>query len=352
MTEKLIDASIVRSVLLNNDNNLTNKNDIIINNDSVDNTTMIESEEEEQQPKQHQHEDKRAYLTNPSVTLTALAHSLWRSTIHPYNDIIIDATCGNGKDFLALSGMLFPSQQQHHTPLPPPPPTTTSPNDDKRLDKGGGQLIGIDIQECAIRNTYGSLLSSPTFNYNKYCNRITLLVQSHEKLIDIVMMQNDNNELKQRRSGGGGVGLVCYNLGFLPGAINNRNTITQTQTTLHSITDAALLLRIGGLLSVMTYPASNKEESIVVEHFMEALGMLTTRSTEGGWQKYVNDIPNYDDIDDNNGRVRSMVTQAVERVVSESSSGNDNTTTAWRVFVHKPLGRPTSPVLVTATRIK
>jgi hypothetical protein len=242
--------------------------------------------------------------------------------------------------------MLFPSQQQH-TPLSPPTTTTTSSTvDDMRLDKGGGQLIGIDIQECAIRNTYGSLLSSTTFDYNIYRNRITLLVQSHEKLIDIVM-QNDNNELKQSR--GGGVGLICYNLGFLPGAMNNRNTITQTQTTLRSITDAALLLRIGGLLSVMTYPASNKEESIVVEHFMEALGMLTTRSTEGGWQRYVNDIPNYDDIDDN-GRVRSMVTKAVERVVFESS-GND-TTTAWRVFVHKPLGRPTSPVLVTATRIK
>lgn len=309
ITKNLIDATILRSmsVLSNNDN--TNNNDII--NDLVEETK--------------QHEDKRTYLNNPSVTLTALAHTLWRSTIHPYNDIVIDATCGNGKDLLALTDMLFP-QQQHQSP--------------NKMDNGCGRLIGIDVQECAIHNTLGSLLSSTSFDYDTYRDRITLLVQSHDKLIEIV--QNDN----EHQSRGGRIGLVCYNLGFLPGS--NRECLTQTQTTLHSITDAALLLRIGGLLSIMTYPASNKEESIVVEHFVEGLGMLTTRM-EGGWRKYVNDIPNYDD--DDNGRVRSMVTQALERVVTESGGGHDDTT-AWRVFVHKPLGRPTSPVLVTATRIK
>lgn len=322
ITENLIDATILRSMSVVSNNDNTNNNDIINDNNMVEETK--------------QHEDKRTYLNNPSVTLTAMAHILWRSTIHPYNDIVIDATCGNGKDLLALTDMLFPPQQQQR---PPPPPTI---NDDKK-DNGCGRLIGIDIQECAIRNTYGSLLSSTTFSYDTYRDRITLLVQSHEKLIEIV--QNDN----EQQSRIGRVGLVCYNLGFLPGA--NRERLTQTQTTLHSITDAALLLRIGGLLSVMTYPASNKEESIVVEHFMEGLGMLTTR-TEGGWRKYVNDIPKYDD--DENGRVRLMVKQALERVVTKSGGGGGggDDTTAWRVFVHKPLGRPTSPVLVTATRIK
>jgi len=314
-TEKLIDATIVRSTsVLNNENK--NNNDII--NDKVEETK--------------QHEDKRTYLNNPSVTLTALAHTLWRSTIHPYNDIVIDATCGNGKDFLALTDMIFPQQQQH------PPPIIDV---DKKDNGGGGRLIGIDIQECAIRNTVGSLLLSTSFDYDTYRDRITLLVQSHEQLLKIV--QNDN----EQQSRGGEVGLVCYNLGFLPGANRNTVTQTQTQTTLNSITDAALLLRIGGLLSVMTYPASNEEESIVVEHFMEGLGMLTTRS-EGGWRKYVSVIPNYND---DNGRIRIMVTHALERVVTESGGGDDNTS-AWRVFVHKPLGRPTSPVLVTATRIK
>jgi len=42
-----------------------------------------------------------------------------------------------------------------------------------------------------------------------------------------------------------------------------------------------------------------------------------------------------------------MVTRALERVVDEGAAGQ-----TWRSFVHRPLGRPLSPVLVTATRIK
>ena len=53
------------------------------------------------------HVDKRTYLSNPNVTPTALAHSLWRETIIPGVDTVIDATCGNGKDSVALSEMLF-----------------------------------------------------------------------------------------------------------------------------------------------------------------------------------------------------------------------------------------------------
>jgi hypothetical protein len=112
-------------------------------------------------------------------------------------------------------------------------------------------------------------------------------------------------------------------------------------------------------VSVMTYPASNHEESVVVERFVEGLGMLTTRH-EGGWMGYANGIPDDDDDDDDDGgggaggggrggsaRVRTMVTRALERVVSLGAVGQ-----TWRAFVHRPLGRPFSPVLVTATRIK
>mmetsp|Transcript_21723 Transcript_21723/g.32886 ORF Transcript_21723/g.32886 Transcript_21723/m.32886 type:complete len:173 (-) Transcript_21723:163-681(-) len=124
---------------------------------------------------------------------------------------------------------------------------------------------------------------------------------------------------------------------------NYKETQTQTQTTLNSITDASLLLRVGGLLSVMTYPGSNLEESRAVEHFAEGLAMLTTRDV-GGWRGYANDIPDYDD---DGGRVRENVSRALERVVAEGSKKQ-----TWRVFLHKPLGRPLSPVLVTAMRIK
>ena len=257
------------------------------------------------------HEDKRTYLGHPSVTPTALAHSLWKSTILPHQDTVIDATCGNGKDCLALAKMLFPAVR------------VTS---DKSAQP---QLIGIDIQSRAIANTQRSLLSSLPSEI--YYNHVSILEQSHEHLMDV---PTDTQS----------VGLVCYNLGYLPGGTtdNYKETQTQTQTTLNSITDASLLLRVGGLLSVMTYPGSNLEESRAVEHFAEGLAMLTTRDV-GGWKGYVDGIPDYDD----EGGVREIVSRALERVVAEGSKKQ-----TWRVFLHKPLGRPLSPVLVTAMRIK
>ncbi|KAL7541376.1 hypothetical protein ACHAXR_010872 [Thalassiosira sp. AJA248-18] len=273
-----------------------------------------------------QHQDKRTYLGNPSVTPTALAHSLWQSTILPYQDTIIDATCGNGKDCLALAKMLFPD------------------SDDAGIGRDldyatiKPQLIGIDIQARAVQNTKQSLLSSLPSDI--YYDHVQVLEQSHEHLMQVVPREASS------------VGLVCYNLGYLPGARSQENpeiaakskeTQTQTETTLNSITDASLLLRVGGLLSIMTYPGSNLEESIVVEHFVEGLAMLTTRDPNG-WRGYVDNIPDYDNDD---GKVREFVTQALKRVV-----GNGEKKQTWRAFVHKPLGRPLSPVLVTAMRIK
>ncbi|KAL3756165.1 hypothetical protein ACHAWU_007116 [Discostella pseudostelligera] len=317
------------------------------------------------------HQDKRTYLGNPSVTLTALAHSLWQSTILPYQDTVIDATCGNGKDCLALARMLFPNSigdnddnHQIDSNVEHDEKTTIPSNTHKPKQP---RLIGIDIQPRAIANTQRSFLSS-SLSSDIYYKFVTLLEQSHEHLLDVLPREED------RRS----VGLVCYNLGFLPGAppataITSSTTVlasnnnnykecqTQTETTLHSITDATLLLRVGGLLSIMTYPGSNLEESIAVEHFVEGLAMLTTREV-GGWRGYVESIPDYvdennsdddDDDDDDDDkkydkeRVRCMVARALERVVA---GGAKNQT--WRAFVHKPLGRRLSPVLITAMRIK
>jgi len=83
------------------------------------------------------HEDKRSYLENPSVTPTALAHSLWSQVVNPYIDTVIDATCGNGKDTLVLANILFPSLNETHI----------HPTDSESSSKTPKpQLIGIDIQ--------------------------------------------------------------------------------------------------------------------------------------------------------------------------------------------------------------
>lgn len=294
----------------------------ILDEKKEENANVVSQEKDndtEQSTKAKPHQDKRTYLGNPSVTPTALAHSLWQSTILPHQDTVIDATCGNGKDCLALAKMLFPNAHD-----------ATANNQQDAASSPQPQLIGIDIQARAIANTQRSLLSSLPSDI--YYNHIAILNQSHEHLVDVPADTQN-------------VGLVCYNLGYLPGGTtdNYKETQTQTQTTLNSITDASLLLRVGGLLSVMTYPASNLEESRAVEHFAEGLAMLTTRDV-GGWRGYVDCIPNYDN---DGGSVREIVSRALERVAEEGSKKQ-----TWRVFVHKPLGRPLSPVLVTATRIK
>ena len=306
--QNVMDAAIIRSSSILDRDNDVNSNDI---------------EPREQQSKhKKQHQDKRTYLGNPSVTPTALAHSLWRSTILP-SDTVIDATCGNGKDCLALSRMLFPDSINAADIE-----EDIADDDDTKASKP--QLIGIDIQPRAIQNTRQSLLSS--LSSDIYYNHISILEQSHEHLMDVPRDKSS-------------VGLVCYNLGYLPGGVtdNYKECQTQTETTLNSITEASLLLRVGGLLSIMTYPGSNLEESIVVEHFIEGLAMLTTRNQDG-WRGYLESIPNYND---DNGRVRMLVTHALERVVAEGMKKQ-----TWRSFSHKPLGRPLSPVLVTAMRIK
>ncbi|KAL9185032.1 hypothetical protein ACHAXT_002809 [Thalassiosira profunda] len=311
--ETVLDATIVRASSLLDGNGILDGS--LSGNSDADIGTRTASS-----TPTRQHQDKRTYLGNPSVTPTALAHSLWQSSIVPHRDTVIDATCGNGKDCLALARMLFP---------------------DTGIDESGGQedatpqLIGIDIQSRAVQNTKRSLLASLPSDI--YYDNVLILEQSHEYLLGVP------------RSGS--VGLVCYNLGYLPGApsadqpnspSDYKACQTQTETTLHSITDASLLLRVGGLLSVMTYPGSNLEESLAVEHFAEGLAMITTRDV-GGWRGYAERIPDYTD----EGRVRTLVTQALERVVAE---GPEKQT--WRAFTHKPLGRPLSPVLVTAMRIK
>lgn len=305
--------------------------------------------------KRNKHQDKRTYLSNPGVTPTALAHSLWQSTIIPYRDTVIDCTCGNGKDCLALARMLFPDDYGKNDL--DEIINNTNDNEDTNNSTNGissntnthigptPQLIGIDIQSRAIHNSQRSLLSA--LPPETYFNHVSLLHQSHQHLMKVP---------RDTRS----VGLICYNLGYLPGT--TKETQTQTQTTLDSITDASLLLRVGGLLSIMTYPGSNLEESIAVEHFAEGLAMLTTRD-EGGWKGYLEGIGDYffddegnevdakdidaDDDCNDGGHIRRIVTSALERVAKEGE-----TKQTWRAFVHQPLGRPLSPVLVTAMRIK
>eukprot|EP00566_Odontella_aurita_P014074 CAMPEP_0113560680 /NCGR_PEP_ID=MMETSP0015_2-20120614/19564_1 /TAXON_ID=2838 /ORGANISM="Odontella" /LENGTH=453 /DNA_ID=CAMNT_0000462409 /DNA_START=85 /DNA_END=1446 /DNA_ORIENTATION=+ /assembly_acc=CAM_ASM_000160 len=264
------------------------------------------------------HKDKRQYLGNPCVTGTALAQTLWSSVIVSRVDTVIDATCGNGKDALAMAEMLFAEET-----------ATVSPGHEggKTENQPEPELLCIDIQQRACENTQRSLLSS--LQQETFSKHVRVLATSHAPL----------PKPRDERS----VGLIAYNLGYLPGTDDKEAFTTKMVTTLFSLTDAALLLRVGGLLSVMTYPGTCLDEANAVKYFCEGLAMLTSRDP-GGWRGYVEKIP----VDTTGSTsVRDLVQSSLERVVSE---GDANQT--WRVFEHKPLGRPLSPILVAAMRIK
>mmetsp|Transcript_19784 Transcript_19784/g.42600 ORF Transcript_19784/g.42600 Transcript_19784/m.42600 type:complete len:454 (+) Transcript_19784:101-1462(+) len=301
--EDVIDGSIARA-----DRVLSEKNGAETSNQSV------RPREQAEQTNEKHHIDKREYLSNPCVTPTALAHSLWKSTVRPNVDTVIDATCGNGKDSVALAEILF-------APL-------TSKDDDQPQP----ELVCIDIQSRAVANTTQALQGILDEDiYNQYCR---VMATSHAPLP------------KPRDSTS--VGLVCYNLGWLPGSSSDDKDAfaTKTFTTIISLTDAALLLRVGGLLSVMTYPGSTPTEADAVRYFCEGLAMLTTRDKRG-WLGYVDSIP--PDSDGSGATtVRDIVRSSLERVVRE---GNNKKQT-WRAYEHKPLGRPLSPILIAAMRIK
>jgi hypothetical protein len=296
----------------------------------------------------HHHEDKRTYLSNPAVTPTAMAHSLWSQVVRPYDDTVIDATAGNGKDSLVLAKLLFPHDRGQQS--------AAKIMDDEWIRLNSSKLISIDIQKRACENTYQLLQENISEEIMEQC--IQVLHASHAPMPSLPLES---------------VGLICYNLGYLPGTDDKEEFNTQMLTTIQSLADSALLIRPGGLLSVMSYPGNGWKEHCAVSYFMEGLAMFTTNEKKGGgWRGYLNSIPSdrvleqrhYDHYCTTHGElvreqfdhsleeedmssIRDAVKLALERV---HSMGFQKQT--WRVFEHKPLGRPLSPILFTGMRIK
>ena len=266
--------------------------------------------------------DKRTYKSQPAVTGTALAHLLWKSTLRPGVDSAIDATCGNGHDSLAIANILF----SREIDFCEGEVSSKSDGDSGTIES---ELLCIDIQDIAVERTTSMLREK--IPKDTIFNRINVVQRSHAPLPTNLLSSTEN------------IGLIVYNLGWLPGAgpkidDSSEKVATQLHSTLSSMSDAALALRVGGLLSVMTYPGTCENEADAVAAFAEALAMFTTKNP-GGWQKGVNEIQSKD--------VREVVNVAATKVYENGMKGQ-----AWRVFDHKPLGRPSSPILVTAMRIK
>jgi len=313
--QEIIDAAIVRAT------------DQISN---IPDSPAAAAAETKPDPNQNKtHEDKRTYKGNAAVTPTALGHALWLQVIQPYRDTIIDATAGNGKDSLVLAEMLFPQD---------------GTADDAIDSDYEPKLISIDIQQRACENTLQLLQDN-------------LNPEIVEKYTEVLHSSHAPMPALPKES----VGLICYNLGYLPGA-DKEKFQTNMMTTIYSLADSALLIRPGGLLSVMSYPGNGWKEHCAVSYFMEGIAMFASKD-RGGWTGFLESIPSDFELEQRHVglyggdcevaqskdefTIKDTVRLALERVKADGFGQQ-----TWRVFDHRPLGRPLSPILFTGMRIK
>ena len=269
------------------------------------------------------------YGQNPTITSTALAHMLWSTVLRPGIDSAIDATAGNGSDSLVLARLLFSTANRDSTP--------SNINNSKNTNRS--QLLAVDVQDTACQKTRHRL--------NQF---LTSLSDRHEDRVQVVCMSHAPLPLPPDTSN---IALVVYNLGYLPNHKNDNETLsstgsnpttrvkTQTETTLASLADAALALRVGGMLSVLTYPRSNATEDAVVRAFLEGLALFSSQT-----RSYTDYVQTLESCCVNES-LRERLRVTLQHVREEG--GRQQT---WRVHEHKKLGWVDAPILLTATRIK
>ncbi|PNY02291.1 rRNA methylase-like protein, partial [Trifolium pratense] len=121
---------------------------------------------------------------------------VWKHVVQK-GDTVIDATCGNGFDTLALLNLVA---------------------DD---DSHNGYVYALDIQKDALDKT--SLLLEESLNSNEVRRTI--------------------KECSFR--------LIAFNLGYLPGG--DKEIITRSETTLLALEAAKRILILGGLIGTVVY---------------------------------------------------------------------------------------------------
>ena len=165
--------------------------------------------------------------------LTAAAQGIVAEAIRP-GDTVVDATAGNGHDTLFLSQSVGPR----------------------------GTVFAIDVQADAIARTAAKLTASSQDN-------VTLIQGSHAKLSHLLP--------KQIR---GTVAAIMFNLGYLPRG--EKEITTKSATTLQALEQALLLLKPGGLLTIVAYTGhpAGYVETLAIEHWANTASTTHTLSIE------------------------------------------------------------------------
>ncbi|XP_066365499.1 tRNA (mnm(5)s(2)U34)-methyltransferase, chloroplastic-like [Miscanthus floridulus] len=152
---------------------------------------------------------------------TELLQRVWRNIVQK-GDTVVDATCGNGNDTLALLKMVAD-------------------------ETGRGRVYGMDIQDSAIESTSSFLKMA--VGDERQQGLVKLFPICHSRMEEIVPKDAP-------------VRLVAFNLGYLPGG--DKTVITVPRSS-------------GGLISVLVYIGhpGGRDELDVVESFASSLPVDT-----------------------------------------------------------------------------
>lgn len=139
------------------------------------------------------------------------------------NDLVVDATIGNGHDTLFLS---------------------------KLVTKGF--IFGFDIQKSAINNTKNLLDCNNINNYQ-------LFLENHQNIANVL------DEYKNK------ISLIVFNLGYLPGG--DKMITTNHKSTIKAIKGSLSLLNNKGIILINVYPGHDEgfKEHQALEKYLKEL---------------------------------------------------------------------------------
>lgn len=120
------------------------------------------------------------------------------------NDIVIDATVGNGNDTVLLATLVGST----------------------------GKVYGFDVQDAALKTTQQKLLLTGLLPQTE------LILDGHENLDQYI----PDDPI---------ISAITFNLGYLPKS--DKSIITRSETTLEAIRKGLTYLRKGGIVTIMVY---------------------------------------------------------------------------------------------------